>query len=213
MTTPDAFEATFRVRIDRSTAWRRLAGADGPVVAGDHIWLAGFDSLVTVVEADPPERLRASKDDAPCAGTDILVTLADDATGTRIRVVQSRFGDWLPAPGDMMSIGWRHIVADLQAFLATTVHPGRHLRPWGDLGADTTATDGGVRIDQVRAGGLAHRLGLAEGDLLVTLGGAPVLSHGELVTVLRVLLTTGASPTAEWVRSGSLMTSPGATVC
>ena len=31
---------------------------------------------------------------------------------------------------------------DLQAFLTTTVHPGRHLRPWGDLGADTTATDG-----------------------------------------------------------------------
>lgn len=111
-------------------------------VAGDHIWLAGFDSTVTVVEADPPERLRASKVDEPCAGTDIVVTLADDTSATRIHVVQSRFGDWLPARYDMMSIGWRHIVADLQTYLTTTIDPRRHLRPWGDLGADTTVTDG-----------------------------------------------------------------------
>lgn len=206
MTPPDGFEATFRVRIDPGTAWQRLTGTDEPVVTGDHIRLAGFDSMVTVVEADPPGRLRASKDDEPCAGTDIVVTLADDASGTRIHVVQSRFGDWLPARYDMMSIGWRHIVADLQAYLTTAVHPRRHLRPWGDLGADATATDGGVRIDHVRAGGLAHRLGLAEGDLLVTLVGAPVASLDDLVTVLRVLLATGAPPTAEWIRSGRLMT-------
>ena len=210
MTPSDGFEATFRVRIDRGTAWQRLTGADEPVAAGDHLWLAGFDSMVTVVEADAPERLRASKDDEPCAGTDIVVTLADDATGTRIQVVQSRFGDWLPASYEMMSIGWRHLVADLHAYLATTVHPRRHLAPWGDLGADATATDGGVRIDDVRAGGLAHRLGLAEGDLLVTLAGAPVAALDDLVTVLRVLLATGAPPTADWIRSGRLMTSPDA---
>lgn len=212
MTPPDGFEATFRIRMDRSSAWQRLTGAEEPVGTGDHIWLAGFDSMVTVVEADPKEHLRASKDDEPCAGTDILVTLADDASGTRIHVVQSRFGDWLPAAYDMMAIGWRHIIADLQAYLATTVNPGRHLRPWGDLGAGTTATDGGIRIDHVRAGGLAHRLGLTAGDLLVTLVGTPVASLDDLVTVLRVLLATGAPPTAEWIRSGRLMTTPAAPV-
>jgi hypothetical protein len=210
MTSPDGFEATFRVRIPRTTVWERLTGTEEPVVTGDHIWLAGFDSNVTVVEADPHGRLHASKDDEPCAGTDIVVTLVDDTGGTRIHVVQSRFGDWLPGRYDAMSIGWRHIIADLQTYLATGVHPRRHVMAWGDLGADTTTTDGGIRIDQVRAEGLAHQLGLADGDLLVALAGAPIASLDDLVTVLRVLLATNAPPTAAWVRSGTLMTTAGA---
>ena len=135
------------------------------------------------------------------------MTLQDDATGTRIRVVQSRFGDWLPAHYDMMAIGWRHIVADLHTYLATSVHAHRHLRPWGDLGAQTTPMDGGILVDTVRPGGIADRLGLADGDLLVTLAGAPVASLDDLVTILRVLLATAAPPTAQWIRAGSLMTS------
>jgi hypothetical protein len=198
---PDAFEATFRLRIDPEHAWRRLT--DNPSNAGaGRVWLAGFDSLVTIITADAPKRFRATKDEEPCAGTDIVVTLDDDDTGTRVHVVQSGFGDWLPAHYDFMAIGWRFIVADLQAYLATGVHARRHLRRWGDLGADCTAVDGGVRIGAVRDGGLAGAIGLVEGDLLVTLGGAPVASLDDLVTVLRV---TGASSEAEWIREGSLI--------
>jgi hypothetical protein len=160
---------------------------------------------VTVVDAEPPHHLRAIKDDEPCAGTDILITLEDDDTGTRIHVVQSRFGDWLPAHYEMMAVGWRYIVADLHTYLSTGVHARRHLRPWGDLGADFTAIDGGIRVDRIRQGGLADQLGMADGDLLVMLGGAPVASIDDLVTVLRVL-DTSTRPVAEWIRSGSLMT-------
>ena len=99
----------------------------------------------------------------------------------------------------------RYIVADLQTYLATGVDPRRHLRPWGDLGADATAIDGGVRVDRVRPGALANRLGITAGDLLVTLAGAPVASLDDLVTILRVL-DSSARPDAEWIRSGSLMT-------
>ena len=53
MATTDCFEATFRLRIGRDEAWQRLTGAEGPVAAGDHIWMAAFDSTMTVVEADP----------------------------------------------------------------------------------------------------------------------------------------------------------------
>jgi uncharacterized protein YndB with AHSA1/START domain len=207
--TTDRFHASFRVRIDRDTAWRRLtadeAGSDVPA----HLWLPGFDSQVTVVDAAAPDRLRATKDDEPCAGTDIVVTLEDEDTGTRVHVTQSRFGDWLPTRYEIMSVGWRYIVADLQTYLATGVHARRHLRPWGDLGAEATAIDGGVSIDGVREGTLAHRLGLTSGDLLVTLAGAPVASLDDLVTVLRVLDAT-ARPDAEWIRSGALMTTPSA---
>jgi uncharacterized protein YndB with AHSA1/START domain len=207
--TTDRFQASFRLRIDRDTAWHRLtaeeAGSDVPA----HLWLPGFDSQVTVVDAAAPDRLRATKDDEPCAGTDIVVTLEDEDTGTRVHVTQSRFGDWLPTRYEIMSVGWRYIVADLQTYLATGVHARRHLRPWGDLGAEATAIDGGVSIDGVREGTLAHRLGLTSGDLLVTLAGAPVASLDDLVTVLRVLDVT-TRPDAEWVRSGALMTTPSA---
>jgi hypothetical protein len=203
--TPDGFEATFRLRIDRETAWRRLTENGASSDEGEQVWLPGFDSQATIVDAEPPRRLHGTKDDEPCAGTDIVVTLDDDELGVRIHVVQSRFGAWLPEHYEMMAVGWRYIVADLQTYLATGVHARRHLRPWGDLGADATAIDGAIRVDGVRDGGLAGHLGLADGDLLVTLAGAPVASLDDLVTVLRIL-DTDRAPAAEWIRSGSLLT-------
>jgi S1-C subfamily serine protease len=76
-----------------------------------------------------------------------------------------------------------------------------------DLGADATPADGGLRVRRVRPGGLADRLGLVDGDLLVTLAQAPVASLDDLVTVLRVLLATEVPPTAEWIRAGELVSS------
>ena len=65
-----------------------------------------------------------------------------------------------------------------------------------------------VVCDRVHADGLARQLGLADGDVLVSLAGAPIASLDDLVTVLRVLLTAGTTPGAAWVRSGTLMTTP-----
>lgn len=208
MSTTDGFEATFRIQLDRPTAWARVVGGEEAVAPGDQLWLPGFDSRATVQEIDEAQRLLARKDDEPCAGTDIVVTLEDEGTGTRVHVVQSGFGDWLPAMYDAMAIGWRHIVADLQTFLVTTVHARRHARPWGDLGATTTPTEGGLRLGAVAPGGLAERLGLADGDLLVALCDTPVVTREELETALRVIAATGARPTAEWVRADRLMAGP-----
>ena len=86
------------------------------------------------------------------------------------------------------------------------MHARRHLRAWGDLGADVTPVDGGLRLRHVRDGSLAGRLGLLDGDLLVVLGGAPVSGHDDLLTVLRVLGDRpGGDVSAEWVRAGQLM--------
>lgn len=210
--TTDGFEATFRLSIDRDIAWQRLTSRpldpdDDNEGASARLWLPGFDSAATITDADPPERLQATKDDEPCAGTDIVVTLTDVDTGTRIHVVQSRFGDRLPAPRDLMDIGWRHIVADLHTYLATGVHPQRHLRPWGDLGATTTALNGGLLVSEVRAGSLADRLGIADGDLLTTLANAPTTTHADLDTILRVIDPIASTPQAEWVRDGALQRS------
>ena len=201
----DHFEATFVIGIDRGTAWKRLTEHPVEASAGERrYWLPGFDSAATVIEQDEATRLQLTKDDEPCAGTEIVVTLSDSDSGTSITVVQSRFGDWMPERYDMMAIGWRHIVADLQTFLCTGAHPGRHLRPWGDLGADVTPGAGGLEVRQVRPDTLAGRLGLHDDDLLVVLAGAPVSSHADLVTVLRVLMDRPGPVAAEWVRNGAL---------
>lgn len=198
----DHFEATFVVGVDRRTAWDRLAGRrteDGAV------WLPGFDSPATVDEEVAGDRLRATKADEPCAGTEIVVVLEAAETGTRITVVQSRFGDWIRGAYDAMAVGWRYIVADLRVALATGVHPGRHLLAWGDLGADVTPADGGLSVEVVRPGTLADRLGLVEGDLLVLLAGAPVTGFDDLLTALRVLGPDPGQVSAAWVRGGELV--------
>ncbi|HET6951078.1 MAG TPA: hypothetical protein VFI47_11920 [Acidimicrobiales bacterium] len=207
----DAFEATFVLAVDPPTAWRRLTARPlGEGGAGEETgrryWLPGFDSAATVTEEVAGECLRATKDDQPCAGTDIVVTLAAVGTGTRITVVQSGFGDWLPAPPDIMAVGWRHIVADLHTYLATGAHARRHLRGWGDLGADAVPAAGGMRVHAIRPGTLADRLGLRDGDLLVVLAGAPVSGYDDLVTVLRVLRAVPGDVAAEWVRHGEVCT-------
>jgi hypothetical protein len=200
----DHFEATFVLSIDRDTAWKRLT--ERPIERADakeHYWLPGFDSAASVADAEPGLRLRATKDDEPCAGTEIVVTLESSDTGTRITVVQSGFGDWLSERYDLMAVGWRHIVADLETYLATGVHAQRHLRAWGDLGATVASGPGGLQIEHVRDGSLAGRLGLLDGDLLVALAGAPVSTHDDLVTVLRVITTLPGDVSAEWVRNGT----------
>src|SRR5262249_51633007 len=81
--TADRFEATFTVSVEREVAWQRLTDD-----LDDKGWLPGFDATVAVVDTDDTRQLHATKTDEPCAGTDIVVTLEDDSTGTRIHVVQ-----------------------------------------------------------------------------------------------------------------------------
>ena len=200
----DRFEATFVLGILRPEAWRRLT--EHPVDDGDvaHYWLPGFDATARVTAEAPEERLEAVKVDQPCAGTIIVVTLESASEGTRITVVQSGFADMATVLGDLLAVGWRHIVADLETYLATGAHAGRHLRPWGDLGAETATRHGGIAIGEVRPDSLADRVGLHSGDLLVALAGAPVANQDDLTTILRVLATTPGPVTAEWIRDGSV---------
>jgi hypothetical protein len=205
--TADHFEATFVLSTAPATSWSRLTEHPVQPEGGhDRYWLPGFDAETTVVEQQEGTRLVVTKDQEPCAGTEIVVTLEADEAGTRITVVQSRFGDWLPAMYDTMAVGWRHIVADLETYLGTGVHARRHLRPWGDLGAVARSEGGGLRVQDVRADGLAGRLGLRDDDLLVVLGGAPVANQDDLLTVLRVLEARPGPVAAEWVRDGALLT-------
>lgn len=134
----DKFEATFRISLDRATVWRRLTEKQSD---DDELWMPGFDSAATISQTDPEQLLHVVKKDPPVAGTDIVVTLADDEHGTRVRVVQSGFGEHhgdLRGPAELFELGWRRIIADLHTYLATGVHARRFLRAWADFGADST---------------------------------------------------------------------------
>jgi hypothetical protein len=200
------FVATFEITIARDDAWRRLTATPGD--DPDSVRLAGFASSAAVVARDEGHRLEAVKSEAPCADTTIVITFEDAATGTVVTVTQSGFDGGLPAPREIMEVGWRLIVADLQAYLATGVDPERHLRQWRDFGADTTPGPGGVWVGAPRSDTLAARLELREGDLLVGLAGSAVTDLVDLVGMVRAVADTSGLPEVEYIRAGRLVCAP-----
>ena len=56
----------------------------------------------------------------------------------------------------------------------------------------------------MRSDTLADRLGFHDDDLLVVLAGAPVSTHDDLLTVLRVISGQIEGVEAEWVRDGAV---------
>jgi hypothetical protein len=180
----DGFEATFVVDVPRGVAWSRL------VARGEHdgrLSLPGFEGDVELADLDDGDRLRGRKAAEPCAGTEIVIVLEDEDVGTRITVTQCGFGGFLDAMGEVAEVGWTNIVADLALALAHGVKGGRHLMSWGSLDAQARTTPAGLVVDAVVEGGLAARIGLQSGDVLVALGGAPLTTQADLVTVLRVI--------------------------
>jgi membrane-associated protease RseP (regulator of RpoE activity) len=196
----DGFEATFVVDVPRGVAWSRL------VARGAHdgcLSLPGFEGDVELADVDDGARLHGRKATEPCAGTEIVVVLEDEVSGTRITVTQSGFGGFLDAMGELAEVGWTNIVADLALALAHGVTGGRHLMPWGSLDAQVRTTPAGLAVDAVVEGGLAARLGLMAGDVLVALGGAPLATQADLVTVLRVIDgRPDVAIEAVWARDG-----------
>lgn len=201
MTEP-RFVATFELTTGRSEAWSRLTARG----SGDGtLRLPGFASDAEVVEVVDEQTLVARKLEPPCADTTIVITFEDAVTGTVVTVTQSGFDGGLPAPREIMEVGWRLIVADLRTALATGVDPGRHLAQWRDFGADAEAGPGGVWVGAPREGTVAARAGLLKGDLLVGLGGAAVTGLDDFVRLVRATADHDRVD-ATWVRDGRLMT-------
>jgi hypothetical protein len=196
----DGFEATFVVDVPRGEAWSRLVERG---VHDGYLSLPGFEGDVELAECDDQARLRGRKATEPCAGTEIVVVLEDADAGTRITVTQCGFGGFLEAMGELAEVGWTNIVADLALALGHGVRGGRHLMPWGSLDAQARTTPAGLAIDAVADAGMAEQLGLAAGDVLVALGGAPLTSLADLVTVLRVIEAhPDVAIEAVWARDG-----------
>jgi hypothetical protein len=202
----DGFEATFVVGTPRSQAWKLLEEAQPaatwlPGAEPGQWWIPGVEGAAEVLEAEPERRLRARKATFPCEGTEIVITMEDADTGTRITFVQTGFGPRFESARPWLEAGWWAIRADLAVYFEHGVACGRHLRPWASLGCEVDEGPGGLTVGPIGADGFAARAGLAEGDLLVTVGGAPVVTTRDLAVVLRTL-RSGADVDVRYLRAG-----------
>ena len=206
----DGFEATFVVSTPRAEAWARLEAAK-PAVDGlgecrpGQWWIPAIEAPADELEVEPQHRLVARKAVQPCKGTEIVLTLTDEGSGTRIRIVQSGFGEGFAAQRAWLATGWYPILADLVIYFERGVSLGRHASMWSSIGCDVTETDEGVVVaGAVREGGFADRAGLQEGDLLVRLMGSPLTTIHDLAVLSRGPLRPGTEASVRFLRGTEL---------
>lgn len=212
----DGFEATLVVELAPDEVWealtRRTLERDTDAEGQVHYVLPGFPSFPPLsmvgascspLEAEPGRLLRVRKDDEPCSGTEIAVTLEKADTGTRVTVVQSGFGPWLERLRDTFETHWLQIVADFRLYLerGLTVVPTAF---GANLGALTRHTPVGLEVMSVDAGGFAQNAGLAPGDLLLTVGGIRIHDTQQLWTVL-ALCEADRKTEVTWARGRDAM--------
>jgi len=202
--TDHIFEAGFEVEGTPAQHWAALDELRGTVddrVDGQW-YLPGFESTGIALEVEPQRRLLVRKDTMPCEGTTIEVALAASDAGTSITLVQAGFDAvFLEHAGEAFWMAAEHIAADFELFFRFGVQGGRHGRPWSWSGWRSRATSIGLEVDEVHDGTYAARVGLAPGDVVLTLAGAPLLTERDLATVLRVV-APGDDVEVTWVREG-----------
>jgi hypothetical protein len=210
----DGFEATFVVRTPRAEAWARLRGAAPahgsiPGPREGQWWIPGVEGAADEIDVEEGRQLRARKATFPCEGTEIVVTMEDEASGTRITFVQHGFGPDFEDRRPWLEAGWWAIRADLFVYFERGVSPGRHLRPWSSIGAEVAETPGGLTLVDVQPGGLADQAGARSGDIVLTVAGSPVLTTRDLSVLLRALPTGGATK-LRYLRDREVLTGAGA---
>lgn len=153
--TDDGFETTFVVRTPRAEAWERLAAAEAPIEGlltprPGQWWISGVEAPADELEVRHGELLRARKAVEPCKGTEIVIAMEDEDTGTRITFVETGFGPGFSQARPWLAAGWYSIQADLEVFFGRGVSLGRHLTRWGSIGCDVSETGEGLVVGEVR---------------------------------------------------------------
>jgi hypothetical protein len=210
----DGFETTFVVSTPRPEAWellRNATPAEG-VPAGPEkgqLWIPAIEGAAEEIEAVDNEKLRARKLTDPCCDTEIVITMEDAATGTRITIVQTGFGAGFDAQRAWLAAGWSAIVADFVAFFERGISLGRHVTMWWSVGCDVTETPEGLVVGDVYPDGFAARAGLERGDLVLRLAGTPVLDIRDLSVLIRGPLQPGVETSARYLRGDQVRAGTG----
>ena len=199
----DRFEVVLEVDVSPEEAWAALTAkrADG---AEDSYWLPGFEAPGDILEVDPGRLLRVRKAAEPCKGTEIAFLVEASGSGARVTVVQSGFPAWVKRALEDFTFGWDEIVADLAVYLKHGVRAKRHVAPWAGSGLFTKTVQGGLKVVAVEPGSFGERAGMQRGDLLIKLGGAPMITRLQLSTMMRAC-RAGEEVEAVWARGRELM--------
>ena len=210
----DGFEATFIVATPRAQAWEWLVSArpamEGVGEARDgQWWIPSVEAPADELEVIDGELLRVRKAVEPCKGTEIVITFEDEDTGTRITFVQTGFGPMFEQARPWLTAGWHSIRADLAVFFSRGKSIGRHLSAWHGLGCDVSETDEGLVVGRVEPGAFADQAGMQKGDLILHVGGSPVVSVAELSAVMRGPLRTGTTAKARYLRADEILSGSG----
>jgi hypothetical protein len=201
--TTDRFETTFSIAASPDVVWKRLDQRDGE----GHWLLPAFEGLGEEIDVEAGSRLHVRKVTEPCAGSEIVIVLEHEASGTKVTVSQSGFPAWFATATDAFAIGWRHIVADLALYLDRGVRGGRHARGWATLGCSLHETTVGLEVVETMPGTLADQIGLVAGDIVLTVGGAPIVTRAELETMMRV--SGGGEVEVEWAHGDEKLVATG----
>ena len=212
----DRIEKVFTLAVEPSRAWELFArlGEErakweastyeiDPVAGGRFRWTIGqYVGEGEVLEA-VPEKLLRQHEQTMHENSEITVTFEAVESGTRITITHAGFGDgewqdWL----DGTSLGWDQSIHDLFAYVETGVVARRFVMPFDNLGLRMHETAAGLRVDEVATGQLAHQAGVTDGDLLLTIAGAPVFRIGEVWAALRLVGGTDRDVTVEYVHDG-----------
>jgi len=213
------YERTFSVSVPIERAWRACTHPDElarwfftPTGGDDgesRFDLFGTEVAYTILEVDPPHRLRYRHGPGPVprlpGPIETCMTFEEEGSGTRISITHSGFGDgadWATAL-ESISRGADESVADLILYLETGVGFARHPIERSFHGIQAREVPAGLVVHAVDPDTFGAALGLRPGDLVVEVGGAPVWGYRELWTVSRAT-TPGTEVTASWIRAGEL---------
>ena len=163
-----------------------------------------------MLDAVPEQLLRQHEQTGPHADSVVTITFEAVGSGTQISITHAGFGDgpwgeWL----ESTSLGWDQGIADLVAYLETGVVAGRFTIPLDNPGMKTTETPAGLMVQLIAEGGFAQQAGISTGDLLLTVGGAPVYTIRELWAIVRLASTDPRDLTVTYVHDGEHRTGTG----
>ncbi len=201
------YERTFLVAVPVERAWAAFAEPREREAWMGTPPLDAFEPGEVKIGAVEPDRLSWSQSQSGLDGWhETTVTFEAVASGTRITIVRSGFGDsedWRHYAGNTAR-GWDEMIADLILYLETGVRGSRHFPLRSGLGATLLESGPGVRVTHVVPGGFAAKAGMQAGDLLLRLNGAGMVHLSDVAVVGREH-APGDEIEAEYVRGREVL--------
>lgn len=168
-----------------------------------------------VLEAVPLKKLRWSHE-RPGAPEKAEFTIAFESRETGSAITVTRFGFGEGEDADIFSVsnglGWEHGIRDLILYLETGQMVKRHYDgcSLSCFGMSYVERPSGLEVRRVGEHGAAREAGLAPGDRIVRIGGAPIYTRSD-AWLTNSIHPAGAEIAIEFIRGRELMTGSGHT--